>query len=81
MNTLDFIKQIIEEIKPNFVLGDRNTPLDFIDLPIKDFVKLRSAIDEKYGVLIEIQDMYKCVGVVELSRALDSKIFIKENTK
>lgn len=81
MNTINFLKEAIEEIKPNMVLGDKNTPLDFLDLTIGEFVKLRDAVYNKYGATLRINYMFECVGVVELSRKIDSLILLQNNLK
>ena len=71
MNTLEFLKQTIEEINPKLALGSENPQIEFTQLTIGEFEKLRTEVYRKYNKILRIGHMFECCGLVELSNKLD----------
>lgn len=72
MTTIQFLKDTLEEINPNLVLCGTNPSVDFIDLTISQFVKLKHKVYEKYKVELRIKHLYICSGLVELAQKIES---------
>lgn len=71
MNTLNFLKETIEDIRPEFTLGSNNPRITFIDLKIHEYEKLRHEVFKKYGKLLRINHLFECVGLVDLARKIE----------
>lgn len=72
MNTLTFLKEIIEDIKPKLALGSNNPHIEFLDLTVGEFETLRESIYKEYSKIIRLNHMFGCCGLVELSNVIDS---------
>lgn len=71
MNTLNFLKETIEDIRPGLTLGSNNPSITFIDLKVFEYEKLRHEVFKKYGVLLRINHLFECVGLVDLARKIE----------
>lgn len=71
MNTLQFLKETLEEINPKLALGNNNPIIEFLDLTAGEFDKLRTAVYNKYNKVLRINHLFECVGLAELSEKIE----------
>ena len=77
MTTMQFLKDTLEEINPKLALGSNNPTINFLDLTIGEFEQLKHLVYQKYNVIIRLNHMFSCVGVVELALKIESLDRIK----
>ena len=82
MTTMQFLKDTLEEINPKLALGSNNPTINFLDLTIGEFEKLKHSVYQKYNVTIRLNCMFSCVELVELALKIESLNKIKiESTR
>lgn len=82
MTTLQFLKDTLEEINPKLALGSNSPTINFLDLTIGEFEKLKHSVYQKYNVIIRLSHMFKCDDLVGLALKIESLDKIKiESTR
>ena len=82
MTTLQFLKDTLEEINPKLALGSNSPTINFLDLTIGEFEKLKHSVYQKYNVIIRLNHMFKCDDLVVLALKIESLDKIKiESTR
>ncbi len=74
----DFIIQALEDIKPQLAINEQSI-INWLDLTISEFHKLKEMVLKKYNIQLREQDMFIADDIVGLCRIIDSKIFIKDS--
>jgi hypothetical protein len=77
MTTIQFLKEILEEINPKLALGSNKPTINFLDLTIGEFEKLKHSVYQKYNVIIRLNHMFNCDDLVGLSLKIESLDKIK----
>ena len=80
MTTMQFLKDTLEEINPKLALGSSNPTINFLDLTIGEFEKLKHSVYQKYNVIIRLNHMFRCDGLVCLAEKIESLDKIKIET-
>ena len=77
MTTIQFLKDTLEEINPKLALGSNSPTINFLDLTIGEFEKLKHLVYQKYNVIIRLNDMFSCDDLVGLALKIESLDKIK----
>lgn len=77
MTTIQFLKDTLEEINPKLALGSNSSTINFLDLTIGEFEKLKHLVYQKYNVAIRLNHMFRCDDLVGLALKIESLDKIK----
>ena len=77
MTTIQFLKDTLEEISPKLALGSNSPTINFLDLTIGEFEKLKHLVYQKYNVVIRLSHMFSCNDLVGLALKIESLDKIK----
>jgi hypothetical protein len=75
MTIIQFLKETLEEINPKLALG--SPTINFLDLTIGEFEKLKHSVYQKYHVIIRLNHMFSCDDLVGLALKIESLNKIK----
>jgi hypothetical protein len=72
MTTIQFLKETLEEMNPNLASGSNKPTINFLDLTIEEFEKLKHLVYQKYNVIIRLNHMFSCDDLVGLALKIES---------
>lgn len=70
-------QKTLEKILLKVNIKSNDLYFDFRNLTFEQFERLVKLVKRIFKVKIKMQDMFKCVGIVELMRVVESRYFIK----